>query len=365
MLKKKKIAMVMAAATVATSVAPVFAAVDGSTKDLVNVYEKVRILAGEDRFETAVEVSKFQYDSVSAPVVINKANVVILVGEEAIVDGLAAAPLANVIDGPILLTKKDVVPNSTMDEIKRIVKKGAKIYLVGGEQNISKEVENQLESEMNAEIVRLAGKDRSETSLKIAKEIIEIKQEYNETICEHFVVGGDGLADAMSISAIAAREEAPILVTPATGLTKDVKEFLKEHQFSATVIGGESKVSNQVLEDIKSNTNKSVTRIAGKDRHETNAKVIDTVTYKANNVYVAKSGYAPKNGDALLVDALTAAPLVGKTDGVIVLATDDVTNDQLDAVRTAVGEELKSNLIQVGGGVNVNIIQKLVKLLGL
>ena len=126
---------------------------------------------------------------------------------------------------------------------------------------------------------------------------------------------------------------------------------------------------HQVLKDIKAKKNVSVTRIAGEDRHETNAKVIATLTDEVDNVYVAKSGYVPQNGDALLVDALAAAPLAAKADGVIVLATDDVTTAQEAAVKKAVtkgaNNKLEAKLTQVGGGVNANIIQKLVKLLGL
>ena len=336
--------------------------------DVVDVDGKINKLAGDDRFETAVEVSKETYLGKSDKEEEGKttAGSIILVGEEAIVDGLAAAPLASAADAPILLTKKDSVPTSTMNEIKRLVAKGSKIYLVGGEHNISKEVEKQLVSEMNAEIVRLAGDDRNETSLKIAEELKVVK---DGGFTKYYVVGGDGLSDAMSIAAIAAREKAPILVTPADGLTKDAKKFLAENPLEATVVGGESKVSTQVLKDIKAKKNVSVTRIAGEDRHETNAKVIATLTDEVDNVYVAKSGYVPQNGDALLVDALAAAPLAAKADGVIVLATDDVTTAQEAAVKKAVtkgaNNKLEAKLTQVGGGVNANIIQKLVKLLGL
>ena len=337
--------------------------------DVVDVDGKINKLAGDDRFETAVEVSKETYLGKSDKEEDGKttAGSIILVGEEAIVDGLAAAPLAKAADAPILLTKKDSVPTSTMNEIKRLVAKGTKIYLVGGEHNISNEVEKQLVSEMNAEIVRLAGDDRNETSLKIAEELKVVK---GGEFTKHYVVGGDGLSDAMSIAAIAAREEAPILVTPAAGLTKDAKKFLEGNpNADVTIIGGESKISTQALKDVKSKISGDVNRIAGEDRHETNAKVIATLTDEVDNVYVAKSGYVPQNGDALLVDALAAAPLAAKADGVIVLATDDVTTDQQAAVKKAVtkgtNNKLEAKLTQVGGGVNANIIQKLVKLLGL
>lgn len=307
-------------------------------------------LIGDSRFETAVEVSKAQYADAGEA---DSANAVILVGEEAIVDGLAAAPLAAKKDAPILLTKKDTVPAETMAEIKRLVEKNATIYLVGGEHNISKDVEAQLIKEMNANIVRLAGEDRFETSLEIAKEL------ETET-SEAFVVGGDGLADAMSIAAIAANETddvTPIIVTPEAGLSRDAKDFLKDSAITnVKVVGGEARVSTQVLKDIK-NIAIGAERIAGETRNETNAEVIKEFAGEGfDSVYVAK------DGDKALVDALAAAPLAGANNGVIVLATDDLTKSQVEAVTNGTDED---SLTQVGGGVGATVIQKLLKALGL
>ena len=271
-------------------------------------------------------------------------------------DGLAAAPLAKQEDAPILLTKKDEIPAATMNEIKRATEnegKEAKIYLVGGENNISKEVEKQLTSELNAEIVRIAGEDRFKTSIKIAKKL-------NSTN-KAFVVGGDGLADAMSIASVATKEEAPIIVTPADGLTKDAKDFINKDD-EVIVVGGQSKVSTQVLKDIKEETEQTtaVERIAGEDRNETNAMVIEKYANASTKVYVAKNGYGSANGDAQLVDALAVAPLVANNDGIVVLANDELTKVQEKAIKT---KQIKGKLTQVGGGVGVNVIQKLVDLL--
>ena len=86
------------------------------------------------------------------------------------------------------------------------------------------------------------------------------------------------------------------------------------------------------------------------------------------------SVYVAKDGDNALVDALAAAPLAGVNNGVIVLATDDLTKTQEKAVTA---ESLVTNptqtpnvadnasLTQVGGGVGANVIQKLIKALGL
>ena len=330
-------------------------------------------LAGEDRFETAIEVSKASYKDKGA------ADAVVLVGESAIVDGLAAAPLAKQKNAPILLTKKDAVGDATLEEIKRVIDKNQTVYLVGGEHVISKDVEAQLIKEMNARIVRLAGEDRFETSLEIAKTMMS-----SATIKEAFVVGGDGEADAMSIASVASMKTktegttstvAPIIVTPATGLTKDAKNFIEKYDSlnKVDVIGGEAKVSTQVLKDIKSAegtlNSMKVSRIAGETRQETNAKVIENyfkniVESQADHVYVAKDGYV--GGNDKLIDALAVAPLAGKNNAPIVLATEDLTKEQADKIGDAnFNVKNHENLVKVGNGISETVIQKLMKLLGL
>lgn len=317
---------------------------------------KYETIAGETRFETAIEISKKAHAA--------KTNKVVLVGENAIVDGLASAPLAKKANAPILLTKKDSIPESTMKEIKRLTNKGDKVYLVGGENTISKAVEAQLAKEMNAEIVRVAGNDRYETSLKIAEELDVVNGGANFT--QAFVVGGDGLADAMSIAAVASKdtEESPIIVTPSTGLTKDAKAFLKARATitKADVVGGTTKVTTQVLKDlVATNINAdNVRRIAGVDRNDTNAKVIETYFTGSK---LAKA-YVAKDGDAQLVDALAAAPLAGKNNGAIVLATNDLTKAQADKLEAnkAVGNK---EVTQIGNGVASSVVQKVLKALGL
>lgn len=329
-----------------------------------NVEARYTKLAGEDRFATAVEVSKSYYKSTSATSG-NAASTVVLVGRDAIVDGLAAAPLAAQKDAPILLTNKDEVPVETMSEIKRVVRKNSDVYIIGGENTISKEVEKQLIEEMNANIIRLEGEDRYETSLAIAEELT-----LKTSDAKAYVVGGNGLADAMSIAALAAQDSdsasgytvSPIIVTPESGLTKDAKEYLSKATSTITtvdVVGGESNVSTKVMQDLaKIKTASNVTRIAGEDRSETNAKVIAAQS-NINNVYVAK------DGNTQLIDALAAAPIAGKNNGVIVLATNDITTKQSNAVTASKNSTGKFTLTQVGNGIGESVINKVLNILGL
>lgn len=304
-------------------------------------------LAGEDRFKTAIEVSKKSFEA-------DKAKGIVLVGENAIVDGLASAPLAAQKEAPILLTNKDALSVETIAEMKRATAQNPTVYIVGGESVISKEVEKQLITELNAHIVRVAGEDRHATSLEIAKQMIAKDAKINNG----FVVGGEGEADAMSIASIAAAKKAPIIVSPVDGLTKDAKKLLDNGTY--TVIGGTSKVSTQVLKDVRA-FDANAERIAGADRHETNADVITKYAATSTAVYVAKDGYAEGNGQ--LIDALAVAPLAARTEAPIVLATSDLTKEQTKALETI--KDTKKPLTQAGNGVTTTVTQKLLKLLGL
>ncbi|MCQ7012969.1 cell wall-binding repeat-containing protein, partial [Clostridioides difficile] len=112
--------------------------------------------------------------------------------------------------------------------------------------SISKDVENELK-DMGLKVTRLAGDDRYATSLEIADEIGLDND-------KAFVVGGTGLADAMSIAPVASKlesgEATPIVVVDgkAKTLSSDASDFLGNAQVD--IIGGENSVSKDVERDI-------------------------------------------------------------------------------------------------------------------
>ncbi|MBS5787816.1 MAG: cell wall-binding repeat-containing protein [Clostridioides difficile] len=332
---------------------------------------RLTTLAGDDRFATAIEISKDAYDAFKTAAGDKKAKAVVLVGENAIVDGLASAPLAKQKNAPVLLTKADSIPAETMKEIKRIVDKGTDIYLVGGTTTISKDVETQLKNELNASVIRVAGEDRYATSTAIAEKLDTAKN----TAKKAYVVGGEGLADAMSISAYAAQTGAPILVNPTDKLSKDAKVVLKDQSITdVDVIGGASHISTQVLKDIDAvdTVTGDVNRISGTDRTDTNAKVIgeyyntQATPVKPDAVFIAKDGYVGGNGE--LIDALAAAPSAAKAQAPIVLTHGDLTKDQDDNIKayvTANATTAGKKVYQVGQGVAADALKSVLKIFNL
>lgn len=301
---------------------------------------KVKLIAGDDRYATAVAIAKQT----------KYTDNVVIVNSNKLVDGLAATPLAQSKKAPILLASDNEIPKVTLDYIKDIIKKSpsAKIYIVGGESAVSNTAKKQLES-VTKNVERLAGDDRHTTSVAVAKAMGSFK--------DAFVVGAKGEADAMSIAAKAAELKAPIIVNGWNDLSAEAIKLMDGKEIG--IVGGSNNVSSQIENQlIDIDKDRKVQRVEGETRHDTNAKVIETYYDKLDKLYIAKDGYG-NNG--MLVDALAAGPLAaGK--GPIILAKNDITDSQKSALDKKLN--LGAEVTQIGNGVELTVIQKIAKILG-
>ena len=332
---------------------------------------KVGIIGGANRYETAVNIAKTN-DSANFTAGQN-ANIV-LVNGESLVDGLSAAPLAAKLvnnsgkAAPVLLTKSDKLHESTKEYIKTLTsslsskadKRKVTVSLVGGKSVLSENIVAELE-DMGFTVVRYGGANREATSLKVAEKLADANNENSA-----FVVGGNGEADAMAISAVAAENETPIIVSSVHGLSKNALTYINEKSAKGdvTIVGGTSVVS----EDEEKAINESLTlnkasRIAGENRFETNAKIIKECYTKASvaNVILAKDGQSNKGE---LVDALAAANLAAELDAPIVLATSSLKANQKNELLN-VKAASTTKLLQVGQGVERSVLEEIAGLLGL
>ena len=337
---------------------------------------KVDILAGENRYETAVKVAE-KYANENDPFANGKGDIVMVNGNS-LVDGLSASPLSASLNAPMLLTESNRIPKATMDYLVKLSGKatvgnlsGIKIHLVGGTAVISKELERELKS-YGFTVDRFNGKNREDTSMKVAKKI------GNTTSA--FVVGAEGEADAMSIASVASSANikasgskiTPIIVSNKNGLSDDALETFNNKNI--TIVGGEAVVSKSEFDNVKEavGTNGSVSRLAGENRQETNAKVINKY-YKdsfglttqnkkvvAGDVLVAKDGQRNKME---LVDALTVSNLAALNNSPIVLATNKLAKSQINALE--LNAKQANALYQVGHGVSLNVVKTIANNLGL
>ena len=347
-------------------------------KMLTNGGYEVGIVAGANRYETAVNVAKAQgITEITAGKAANKDNNdIVIVNGESLVDGLAAAPLAarlkwnaQATGTAVLLSKTDSLPKETKEYLESLLVnvskskiKNVKIHLVGGESVLSESLVEELK-EMGFSVERHGGDNREETSLEVAEAVETLVGDKTDA----FIVGGNGEADAMSIAAIAADKTntRPIIVSSVHGLTKDALKYVKaRHDKTMTIIGGESVVSAEEYAklDALTDDNKAVKRVAGKNRFETNAAIIKEYA-KSNftEAVLVKDGQANKGE---LIDALSAANYAAKNGAPIVLATDKITDAQKVELLGKKAATM-TRLTQVGQGVARTTLEAVAEFLGL
>ena len=260
-------------------------------------------LAGDNRFGTAAAISKASYPK--------GAKTVILAFGLNYADALAGVPLAEKLNAPILLTHTKKIPDETLAEIKRLGAK--KVILLGGGGAISEDVEKTLKKN-GLKTKRIAGQSRFGTATAIANEL-------NKAPEELFFVYGLDSADALSVGGAAAVKGAPIIYLTTDGkLNADTEAYLKTVKGkvkNAYVIGGDGVISDAMMKNVASalglTVNKTLVRVAGKNRYETcvavNKKFKNVVS--SDGICVAKGldfpdalaggVYAAKNKQALFL----------------------------------------------------------------
>jgi len=246
-------------------------------------------IAGYDRYQTTVAASQRGWP--------DGADLAILAYGEDYPDALSAGPLANKYNAPILLTGSKDLNSDTAYEMQRLNVK--KVYIIGGEAVVSKEVENQLSS-MGITAVRLAGQDRYETALKVA-----LKVGLSKGV---FVALGTDFPDALSIGPIAAANEMPLLLVPPHDLTASQKIFLRKNKIPASFILENSKLSDEVIYQFP-----NFEVIDGVDPYERNINLITRFadSLDLDTLYIATGEIFP--------DALAASALAQKTKNPLLL----------------------------------------------
>lgn len=196
------------------------------------------------------------------------------------------------------------------------------------------------------EIDRIYGATRYETSAKIAQRI-----DYKGNIV---VATGMAFPDALSIAPIAAAEDMPILLVRNNEISKSVKEYLDNIETvqykkaegdtevdvlgieKTFVIGGTGVINDEVFKALK-----NPVRIGGKNRYETNTKVVEYFKDKINfdNVYLATGTDFP--------DALSGSVLAQGKKAPILLVADGMEKSHQDNIKGYISKS--KNRFALGG----------------
>ena len=215
----------------------------------------------------------------------------------------------------VVIASGESFPDAVSDALAaRIKALGAKrAVLVGSESVLSSSLASQVKDLVSEhEVRRLGGANRYDTSLRVLRDAPGKLgfEKWSDTV---IVASGEGPYDALSASPVAYRLQAPVVLTGTDGLDKDMVKELRAAGFkSALLIGGENVMPVKVESQLKS---LSLTRLAGANRYDTSAEVVDYALrkkiLKADGVVLASGENYP--------DALAGGALAGSTGNVLAL----------------------------------------------
>lgn len=253
---------------------------------------------GKDRIKTSVAVSQTGWD---------EAEYAVVARADDFPDALSSGPLAKKYDAPILLTNKNSLNQDVENELIRLGVK--KVFIIGSEGAISKDVENKIKS-LNISVERIGGRDRFETSIEIAKKI----DSFNEIV----ITTGLNFPDALSIAPIAAIKQMPIILVPKDKMPSKIQEFLLDKNINKVyVIGGKEVVSDECVEIFAD----KLDRISGDNRYKTNAAILNRFKedFSSSKLYIATGLNFP--------DALSGSGLIAKNNSPLVLVSGSIDDE--------------------------------------
>lgn len=286
-------------------------------------------LWGADRYETAAKIAQTGWTSSS--------DYAVIASGEGYADALCAAPLAKMNNAPILLTQNGDLNANTLSELKRLNVKH--VFIVGGTGVVTKKVEDKIKDQV-ADVQRLAGQNRYETSVKVAEKL--------GTTSKIVLASGEGYADALSAAPVAAIEGMPILLTESKTLSKATADYIKANTgiTKTYVIGGTASVSDSTM-----NSAPGAQRISGSDRYATNAAVINNF---ASDFDFKKAYFALGNGPTgnEFADALTGSALAAKDKAPLIIVGKELSDSTKELIKTRLTNS--TTITVLGGTTNIS-----------
>ncbi|MDI6692645.1 MAG: cell wall-binding repeat-containing protein [Anaerosomatales bacterium] len=276
---------------------------------------EIHRLAGSNRIETSVEVSKQGFPAGASTVVVASAW--------DYPDVLCGVPLAQSYRAPVLQTDSQTAAGAVCDEIRRL--RATNAIVLGGLASVSStayaeigaaisknafEISKEKGKTVLASIDRIGGSNRYETSALIAEALAKRRGLPRRAI----LASGASFADALSVSPYAARHGYPILLTsPSVPVTATIGAIKSLEPSSIVVVGGKDAVSAEVVNAYGGYTG-ATERWAGQDRYQTARTIAEHSLAEGQKMerFVLASGQA-------FPDAVSGGLLAARYNGVMLL----------------------------------------------
>lgn len=209
--------------------------------------------AGTDRYSTAVKATN------GFPTVMSPWNSLVLVSGETYADSLSGSALAAKLGSLLLITRPEVIPTVVQEEILRLSPK--RVIVVGGEVAVRPQVIDSLRALGIRETVRIAGSDRYETSIEVAK------FGWPQGATRIFIAPGEEFGPGLIAGAAAGAFQAPLLLTKPSEVTATTRTELQRLSAQTAVIfsynAGPGMISSNVSREIGSLTAGTDVMISG------------------------------------------------------------------------------------------------------
>lgn len=311
--------------------------------DVINDGASLERIAGPDRIDTSIEISKKFFPTTGS------ADNVILARSDLPVDALVTAPFASLLKAPILLNPTAKLDSRVSAEIARVLKTGGTVFLMGQTKALATQVETDLQTAGFTKRDRVGGARRQETSVEVAKRVDTLQGKDSTYV---FLANGQTAVDALVAGSAAVLPDAsglrkPIVLATVNDLPKAVSDYISGSDAVATinVLGGTAVISDEIVGQASSlRSGMTVLRTAGADRYATARLVGEKFFPDAVTAFITV-GTRPTG---IPPDAVVIAPHAGPLNGAILLVkTNDLTND----ARTYLTEHKDTlNAIKVIGG---------------
>jgi putative cell wall-binding protein len=194
-------------------------------------------LAGDNRYQTAIEISRASFGD-------GEAEVVLVATGTNFPDALAAAAAAAKLNGPVLLTPPGALPAEVAAEITRL--DPDTILVIGGEAAVSSAVVDALSAIKPT--TRISGANRYDTAVAISQHAFTNPNAVNRV----YIAVGTNFPDALAGAAAAAALGAPVLLTPSDSLPVSVAiEIARLGPSRIYILGGTAVISDNVANQLE------------------------------------------------------------------------------------------------------------------
>lgn len=190
-------------------------------------------LAGQNRYETALKIA----DQVQS----SPSQLFVCTGDD-FADALSVAPIAAIEQIPIILVSGDSLANSVQEYLDLNSAHITKTFVIGYSDVISDQVASQF-----PHVERIVGADKYARNIAVNEKFNSLFS--TEALC---IASGEGFADALAGSALAAQKSQPILLV--NNATPDTTKKYYQQRLAGLdhiiVFGGTGIVADKVMQDL-------------------------------------------------------------------------------------------------------------------